>query len=48
MTVNPHPDKVTVFPAESIKAMGPAAQGIAKLLSDAGWIQIKESKPEKP
>ena len=44
MTFNHSPDKVTVFPADSIRAMGPAAQGIAKMLEDAGWIEIKESE----
>jgi len=42
------PDKRAVFPKDSIRAMGPAAQGIAKMLQDAGWIEIKESKPVKP
>jgi hypothetical protein len=39
------PDKksVPVFSAESIRAMGPAAQGIAQILKEAEWIKVEES-----
>ncbi|MGA2161315.1 MAG: hypothetical protein ABSG28_03820 [Methanoregula sp.] len=49
MALSAKPDKVAVFSNESIRAMGPAAQGIAQILKDAGWIQIAdENLPGEP
>lgn len=34
---------IPVFKSESIQAMGPAAQGIAAILKDAGWIKVTDA-----
>jgi len=37
-------DSIPEFSSQSIKAMGPVAQGIAKILLDAKQIRIVEEK----
>jgi len=38
---------IPVFKSENIRAMGPAAQGIARIMLDAGWIKIIDTQ-ERP
>jgi len=46
MKIDPAPIKdIPVFKSESIRAMGPAAQGIAAILKDAGWIKVTTDAP---
>jgi len=42
---SPRPkEDIAVFSSESIRAMGPMAQNIAKLLQDNGWIKVEPSE----
>ena len=43
----PTDPNIAVFTAESIRAMGPVAQGIAKLLHENGRIVIEPSPGAK-
>ena len=49
MLVPRHEKDIAVFSAESVRAMSPCGQGLAKILADSGWITIvNEDLPGQP
>lgn len=44
--IRPDGKKASIYSSESIRAMSPAAQALAEMLKDEGWIVVQDQPRE--